>query len=412
MISRNVYIEIGSDSLQVRAGEAGLELALERLENRRLNPAQREKVVASLRDFLKSQRVRPAQRAFCAIDARGVSLRRLTVPTSAKEEFQRLLLLQIEREYPLAPEHLAWGWRSLGTGSHKTQDVAIVAVKREIVQEYAEILRACGLTPEFTLGAVARSSLLSGPPAAYSLLDLGRHHAELVSFEHGVPVSIFVIPREETPDGYQSLAKVLKAHAVGQRLYVSGTRVPLDAAAPQLAREIGVACEPIETPSGAGCSAAIAGLQRSCGSGGSPPLVFQWETSGEVQPAARQVPLKWAALAVLLILVSLSLRYAEALLQRPHLARRLAEITRYRDRLPEVDRELSFLQYLKTNQPPYLAPIFAMANASPGGARVDSLSMNRRGDLALRATLRDSSQVAEFRTRATSSQAAGSMAAK
>src|SRR5712691_2858623 len=100
MTSRNVYIEIGQDSLKALIGGDGLELPLERLENLRLDPEQREKLVAGLRDFLKQHGSRPAQRAYCAIGARGVSLRRMTLPAAPKEEFQRLLLLQIEREFP------------------------------------------------------------------------------------------------------------------------------------------------------------------------------------------------------------------------------------------------------------------------------------------------------------------------
>src|SRR6188474_2163533 len=135
MISRNVYLEIGPDSLKVLVGDDGLELPLERLENRRLHPAHGEKLAASLRDFLIQHGARPGQRAFCAISARGVSLRRMTLPSATKDEFPRLLLLQIEREFPLAPDELAWGHRVVRNGSGRTQELVVVAVKKEVVQE-------------------------------------------------------------------------------------------------------------------------------------------------------------------------------------------------------------------------------------------------------------------------------------
>ena len=402
MTSRNVYIEISQDSLKALIGDDGLELPLERLENQRLHPACGEKITAGLREFLQKHGARPGQRAFCAIGARGVLLRRMTLPAAPKEELQRLLLLQIEREFPLAPDELAWGYRVLGNGSSKTQELVVVAVKKEVVQEYADLLAASGLNSEFTLGALARSSLAPRPPASCAVLELGRHDSELITFEHGAPGSIRILPWGGSSDGaeFESWAKAVQSSGVGQKLYLSGESARLNDLAPQLAKALGVECERIEVPSGAGRSAAILGLKKSCENGDAPPLRLRLQPSaGTTEIITRPAHWKWAALAGLLLLFSLSLRYAEAFVQRSRLARKISDSKSYRDQLPQVDRELSFLQYLKTNQPPYLDPLFVMANASPGGARIESLSMNRRGDLALRASMRDSQQVGDFRSK-------------
>jgi hypothetical protein len=84
---------------------------------------------------------------------------------------------------------------------------------------------------------------------------------------------------------------------------------------------------------------------------------------------------------------------------KPRLERRLSEVQAYRESLPEVEGEFGFLQYLKTNQPAYLNTLFVLADAAPPGTRLDSLSMNRRGELAMRAKLRDPQQVAVFRSK-------------
>jgi hypothetical protein len=63
-----------------------------------------------------------------------------------------------------------------------------------------------------------------------------------------------------------------------------------------------------------------------------------------------------------------------------------------------IDREYRFLDYLKKNQPPYLDAVSIIANAA-AAARFDSLSMNRRGDVALRGSMRDGQQVADFRSK-------------
>src|SRR5205823_1538721 len=111
-------------------------------------------------------------------------LRRLTLPRCSKEELQRLLPLQIEREFPIAPEELAWGYCALSqehspaNGGPATQELLVAAVKKEVLQEYAELLSGCGLAPVFTLAALARGSLCVQPPGSYALLDIGRSQSE------------------------------------------------------------------------------------------------------------------------------------------------------------------------------------------------------------------------------------------
>jgi len=76
----NVFIEIGQNSLRALDGDDGLELSLERLESGRLSAQCIERLKESLRVFLKKHSWRNAVRAYCAISARGVLLRRLSLP--------------------------------------------------------------------------------------------------------------------------------------------------------------------------------------------------------------------------------------------------------------------------------------------------------------------------------------------
>jgi Tfp pilus assembly PilM family ATPase len=449
LTSPTICLEIGHSSLKAVDGMDGLELSLERSENGRLTSLCAERLTESLKVFLKKHNWRPHLRAFCAIGARGVSLRRVSLPASPKEELGRLLLLQIEREFPLPPEDLAWGYCRIHdesqprNGSRAGQELIVVAVKREVLQEYAELLSACGLTPVFTLGALARSSLCLQPPMAYSVLDLGRNHSELISFENGAPSSIRIlpwggdnitraiekrlgVPRPEAdkikqhpefvldPEVGQHidadiaaevelLAGSLQKNGIGQKLYLTGGSARLTDLAPRLAKAMGhdVECERLEFPAGEGSSAAIVGLRRYCQqNGGLPPLVLQTKTLREREKnGAPSNHWKWAGLAALLLVTSFALRYAEATIQKPRLSRKLAELKAYREKLPGMERELGFLQYLKTNQPPYLESIHALANAAPNGMRLETLSINRRGDLSLRGTMRDGQQVVDMRSK-------------
>ncbi len=457
MQSPSVYLDIGQSSLKALDGEAGLELALERLPNGRLTDACKETVTLSLQSFLKKDVWRPRARALCAIGARGVSLRRLMLPSSTKDNLRRLLLLQIETEFPLPPDALAWGYRRLGNADlpagqplHQSANSAanngfiIAAVKREVVEEYSEILSNCGVIPVFTLAGLARASLWPQPPRACAILDIGRNYSELMTFDNGVPTAVRILPwggesitraiekglgiaRDEAEQlkiglargpasdagrdpksqaaveaALNSLAGAIKGQWTGQRIFLSGKSTRLKDLSVLLARCLGngVQCESIEPAAGEGRSAAILGLKTAAQSGREcPPLVLELKPADGAASMARQAPWKWAGVAVLLTAGLLALPYAEALLLKSRLSRKLAAIQVDKARLSTIDRELDFLRHLKQSQPPYLDALFLLAKAAPQGSRFDSLSMNRRGDLSLRGSMRDSQQVAGFRSK-------------
>ena len=194
-----LFIDIGQSFFQAVHGEDVFAFPLERAENGRLTDLCRERLALSLRGFL-SQKGRAAGRsAFCAIGARGVSMRRLSLPASSEDELQRVLRLQIESEFPLSPDELAWGSRPIGppaspaNGGPARRELLVVAVKKEVLEEYTGILSECGIVPAFTLAALARAELYPPPSGSCAVLDIGRTHSELMSFDHGVPSSIRIL---------------------------------------------------------------------------------------------------------------------------------------------------------------------------------------------------------------------------
>jgi hypothetical protein len=99
----------------------------------------------------------------------------------------------------------------------------------------------------------------------------------------------------------------------------------------------------------------------------------------------------------------LLLPYGEALVLKPWLSRKLTELKAQESRLATIDRELEFLQHLKQNQPPYLDSLYLFARSAPQGAKIESLTMNRRGEVSVRGSMRNADQVSEFRNKLISS---------
>ncbi|HVY72406.1 MAG TPA: hypothetical protein VHH73_20895 [Verrucomicrobiae bacterium] len=414
MHSPSIYIEFGHSALWLRHGDQGLDLPLERQANGRLTDACKERVATGLRDFLKRQNLPSRVRAWCGINARGVSARRLTLPASNREEMERLLPLQIESEFPLSPDELAWGYRALGAkapaaGGAPQQEVVVIAVKKEVVREYAGLLSGCGLNPVFTLAALARNAVCPSLPGAYSVLAVNGTQSELISYEGGNPASVRVLSWGEASvldslsSAVEALANRLPGKGLGERLYLVGRFTGQKEVAAALTQRLGgrAVCEAVEAPAGPGNSAATLGLRRMDETGNTDALIsLQGEVAGPAAARSRSpAPWKWAIAASVLLVLFAGLPYVEALVLKPSLARTLERIKSSKARLSAIDREYDFLQFLKNNQSPYLDTLYLLANNAPPGSRFDAITMSHQGDLSLRGTMQNSQQVTDLRSK-------------
>jgi len=445
-----LFIDIGQNSLQAVFGEDAFAFPIERGENGRLTDLCRERLALSLRGFLNNKGRTTGLSAVCAIGARGVSMRRLTLPASSEDELRRVLRLQIESEFPLSPEELAWGSRPVGppseavNGGLARQELLVVAVKKEVLEEYSSVLSSCGVVPTFTLAALSRADLHPMPTTPCAVLDIGRTHSELTSFDHGIPTSIRILAwggetitrtiQEElavshdeaeklkmaldqpsavfgsqaqllqsaTESTLAELAGIIKPATLGGKLYLTGKSARNPRLAPLLAGALGgaVSCESLAQAPGEGPSAVIAGLMKSTARNGVAPLLILEPGGGHVATKlARPAVWKWAAAAVLLALGALFFPYAEALVFKPFLEKKLAGLQADRGRLATIDQELEFLKFLKENQPPYLDIVYLLAKSAPQGTSLESLAMSRHPEISLRLKMANSQMVTDFRAK-------------
>jgi hypothetical protein len=329
----------------------------------------------------------------------------LTLPASTDEELRRVLLLQLESQFPLPPDQLAWGYSrspaqpAASGATGRTSDLLVAAVKRDALEEYSQILTRCGVTPVFTLSALARRSLLAALPETCAALDIGRTQSELTLFQSGTMSATRVVPWG-SENMAQPLVAMLSAQSLGEKLYLTGEG--LIQAGSDLAKALGpaVLIERVELPSGPGRSAATIGLQRLCAQHGAAlPLILQHNPQSAQPQSAAVAPWKWAAAIAVLVLASVLLRYGEALTSKRSLARRVAQLRSELKALPRMDRDLTFLQHLQTNQAPYLDALYQVANAAGGGTRLDSLSISRKGDLAIKGTAGGAQQALDLRSK-------------
>ncbi|HEV2329015.1 MAG TPA: hypothetical protein VGY56_09540 [Verrucomicrobiae bacterium] len=414
LVPAPVYIEINVDTFRALQNNDGLELPIERLNNGRLSDSSRENLAGGMKTFLKREKWQLPARAICAIAGSGLSLRRLVLPPAPKTEWQRLLLLQIETEFPLSPDELAWGCLPLSetptNGAPVRQEFLVAAVRKEVLEDYLSALSNCGLRPVFTLAALARSRFCPVPDEPYSILDLDGKHSEWMAFENNAPAHLRVFPwgadnflaTDQTPD---AAIEFIRSQP-GRTLFLTGAGDRHELVA-SLARKLGpgISCRRVDGWEGAGWSAAILGLKQwAWTNGGAPPLILRTKPK-----PMRGVPAKLqlsdpilrqrALVAALLLIGLLVLPYAQALLLKPYVAQKVAVVESQKDRLSTIDRELTFLQDLKENSPPYLDALYLFGTAAPPGTRLDSVTMNKRGEVSLNGSFGSFQQVVDFRTK-------------
>ncbi len=422
MKSHFIFFEIGQTSLTAwHEGRAG-EWTVEREENGRLTEPCRERLAADVRGFVRAGGWRPGLRVWCAIGARGVSMRRISLPSSTKDEIQRLVPLQIESEFPLPPDQLAWGYARLGPVASPPrepstrEELLVVVVKKEVIEDYAELFTAAGLKPEFTLAALARSALRAPGASNCGVLDIGGGQSEFAVFENGAPVSIRVLPWGGSISGraaadksgaaceetaIDALARAIRGGWAGQKLYLSGKPSTASEIRARLAQALeGTTVELLQPAAGERGSAAVLGLKKLVEEDQATALLTLKTNLGAAsEKRKRPVPLSWAVLAGSLLVCTLLLPSAEALVGRPRLAARLSALKADRSRLPAIDQELGLLRFLQENQPPYLEVLALLGGSAPPGIRLEAVSMSRHGDLILRGKLAMPQQVVEFRSK-------------
>jgi hypothetical protein len=385
-----VFIDIGASQLRLSGPGGAIELPLERGADGKLTAACRQQIVTVLAKAADRKSWQLKAKAVCALNGAGVLLRKVTLPAVAKEELASVLHLQLEREFPLAPEELAWGWNELSANGVK-REVLLAAVRKDTVEDYAAMLAEAGFRTEFTLAGLARNFLCPAVKGDYAILEVGATQAELISFEDAAPSSLRLFPTKTLT------ADLILKKTAARILYVSGT----DGAASKWVEQLGTQldCRRLEFPGGDGDSSALAGLKKAALD--KKPLLLLG-----VQPkmtkavwnislgAHRQNLTKVAILLVILMLFP----FAESLLLKPVVGWKLASFKKHKLQFDSVVApELNFFLYLKQNQPPYLDTLYVLAKASPPGMHISSLTLDQLGDVSLKLEVQNAQQIMDFR---------------
>ena len=382
-----VIIEFTENSAHIASDERTLDLAIERDATGALTTAAADSVRNALKLFAKNA---GREQAICLLPARGVSIRRISLPAASRDEIERLLPLQIDAQFPLSSEDLAWGYSPLNaripSREGTLKELLVAAVKKESLRQYREIISAAGFEPLFGIAALAREGACAHRPAHSALLEIGNNVSELVTFDESGPATLRVVGVGSESASAEPVFTTLRANGELEKIFVSGKSSASWSAriAPQIPAEM--------LPVASGQSTAVTGLREAMRRGAEPLLIHANRESVSMQRAPAQW--RWAAAACALLLVSIGLRYADPIVRKARVSATIADLEARRAKLPKVDKEAAFLNFIHTNQPNYLEIVNALASAAQPGMKLDSLTISRRGELALRGSSQGGAQAA------------------
>lgn len=442
-----VWVEVTPRTLHVVDDGRAKVWPLERGAAGGLTEGCRTTVTSELTAFLARKPWQPRAEARCLVPAGGVTLRRWKVPRSGNDETRRVLALQIESELPLSPDELAWGLVKVGeTGA--LQDVLVAAVRKTWVAEISTLLESCGVAPGFTVAALARAGCVvprSSGGAGEAWLDLGPDQAEWLAMDAVGPVRLRVLPwgestlvqewmaasgatsemaerwlgqalagqgpgdpasdaatRSAWTAAVKSLAALIPGPVPGGRIQVTGRLAGVASFRTLLAEHLGQGIR-VESGEPGGDRAVPAGIRRlrdeTKGRAGQAGLWLTTKVEEAPTVLNQATPRKWAIAAGVLLLGLLLMPYLEAMLFYPGLASRVAAVKARQDRLQMIDRQADFLRHLKQNQTPYMETLLVLGKTLPPGSKMESLNLNRKGEMALRVSMRQPPEVTAFRSK-------------
>ena len=376
--------------------------ALQHQANGLLTPTGRDALKEAIRSSIADQR--PAV-AYCAIGIRGVSLRTLQIPPSKPENLRQILSIQIEKEFPIAPDKLAWGFKKANNSAAESrpQEIVLVAVKKEFIEDYAAVLTASGIEPIFTVGILsiaAHATRTSG--GSFAVLNIGSVQTEIVLCENGTPSVIRTFPLGTESD-VTVLANRMADLQAPNRVFLIGT-IAQDSDRTQALKDAlgsNVRCETLFPDANGTNSAAVAALQELVADSRSDMLLALRTGDAEIrhQKRIQPLPVKWMGIAAALLLCMISLRYVEPLIRKPVLEAKIAEAKAAKLTLPPIEEELDFLRHLEGNRPGYLNAVTVLADAIPRGTKFEALTLDRRGEFTFRANVANSQQATDLRAK-------------
>jgi type IV pilus assembly protein PilM len=151
------------------------------------------RLVDAIRELLRKAKVRAKNAAIGIAGHASVIIRRISVPDMSEEELSESIKFEAEQYVPFDVEDVNIDFQILGPKEEPGQmDVMLVAVKKDIINEYIAVVKDAGLNPvvvdvnAFALGNMYEVNYEIEPDKNVALLNVGASTLNLNILKGGV----------------------------------------------------------------------------------------------------------------------------------------------------------------------------------------------------------------------------------
>ena len=194
-----VALDIGSSSIKMveAAGEpngyrvlhAGiLPLPAGAVQNNMV--VDKETVVRTVKSLIQANGIRSTN-VICGVPGRAVIIKKIELPTQDEKELEANVEFEANNVIPENLENVNLDYQVL-TNDGKRMDILLVAVKKEIINSYAEVIREAGLSPAimdvdyFAMENMHEMNYEPNPGEIVGLINIGARYTTINVLRDGV----------------------------------------------------------------------------------------------------------------------------------------------------------------------------------------------------------------------------------
>jgi hypothetical protein len=409
--THRLAVEIRAGSWRGRTASGGFDIPIQRNAQGNITDESRATVVQALNDLTGNNPIQFTHTT-CAVTSGGMLLRTIDLPAAADDEaLKNLVELQIEKEWPLPPEELAWGFQRIvePTGSALNPEttkvkVTVAAIKSSVFRQYKEILSDCRLQADWIVGASVGSMAedIASSKTAW-LMDVQAKNTDLVHYEWGVPTTAQTFSTgsnelvrntesSELSKDFLSIIKTIQCEGSPLMLVVAASEACLKKLQPPLQANfpgVPIQSQLIDTRPGASLATQHL-ITHTCPHPGRNVITLEsHEVKAPPAPIDKAPFIRWGVLLAALIMTIFLARRIEPSLKAGKLESQLTQFREQKKLLPEIDRELSFLEHIQNKSLPYMDIIGLLAAHSTPGFQLESMDMGSDRRVQLRGLLQD-----------------------
>ncbi len=186
-------------------------------------------IVEAIQEAVQSGRIKTKEVA-AAVAGHSVIVKKVSLPMMSREELENQIQWEAEQYIPFDVNEVNLDFQILDTTTNEGQmDVLLVAAKKDLIDDYVQVIQEAGLNPvavDVAAFAIENAYELNYEPESEGVVALVNIGAQVVNInivQDGVPA----FTRDITTGGNQYTEEIQKALAVGyeeaERIKVGGT---------------------------------------------------------------------------------------------------------------------------------------------------------------------------------------------